>query len=290
MFKALFIWVLDLFPRIRNRIKRKLTRIPEFNQSEGKSDSQVTFYVESLKENLSNKTKLRKFRRPYDYREILEHVGYNLGKQYLSRIFSLYGDRTFEIILKNKANDDFGKPIKYKYKKIGQISPTTLRYVATALEINKEVGIQEEDRIAEIGIGYGGQAAVLARTFGTRDVAFFDLPDVIKLAETYLREIHSELKPRIGNLDADDNYFDLVISNYAFSELSRDLQEEYLAKVLLRSKRGYMIMNSGRTNLTGRSTGKLGLTDLLKVLPNPRVLEEIPKTGPDNYVLVWSNS
>jgi hypothetical protein len=39
--------------------------------------------------------------------------------------------------------------------------------------------------------------------------------------------------------------YDLTISTFAFSELPRKIQLVYLKKVLLNSKHGYLIMNSG---------------------------------------------
>ena len=86
-----------------------------------------------------------------------------------------------------------------------------------------------------------------------------------------------------------DKNWDLVISNYAFSELPKSLQLDYVEKVLTRSKRGYLIMNSGKSNISGFSKGKLTLKELEDLLPGVEILEEVPNTGPDNYVLVWGH-
>ena len=90
--------------------------------------------------------------------------------------------------------------------------------------------------------------------------------------------------------DNTDVRWDLAISNYAFSELPRDLQKEYIIKVLGKSQRGYMIMNSGLKNETGRSNGKLTLDELRNLLPKFEVIDEDPNTGPDNYVIVWGHN
>ena len=94
--------------------------------------------------------------------------------------------------------------------------------------------------------------------------------------------------PTLG--DPDLKSWDLVISNYAFSELPYLVQEQYIKNVILKSKNGFMIMNSGRTNITGRSTGKHSISDLLKIIPNSRICEEEPLTGPDNFILIWENA
>ena len=79
--------------------------------------------------------------------------------------------------------------------------------------------------------------------------------------------------------------FDLVVSNYAFSELPRAVQLEYMEKVLVRAKHVYMIMNSGGSNLTGRSEGKLSCAELMSAIPGLQIQDEIPNSGVDNYVL-----
>ena len=48
-----------------------------------------------------------------------------------------------------------------------------------------------------------------------------------------------------------------------------------------------MIMNSGRTDFTGRNNGKLSILEIQAVLTDSKLVEEVPRTNPDNYVLVW---
>ena len=110
------------------------------------------------------------------------------------------------------------------------------------------------------------------------------------LIKKYLDSINKIKDVEFLNLETSKpKDWDLVISNYAFSELPRKLQEIYIDKVLLKSQRGYLIMNSGRENFTNRSVGKLNLKELQDLLPSFEVLEEMPKTGPDNYVIIWGH-
>lgn len=153
--------------------------------------------------------------------------------------------------------------------------------------MSKNVSLGPTSTIAEIGCGYGGQAAVLNRMFAVKDYTCFDLDPALRLIDIYLHRINSGLVVKHGSLDQEERNWDFAISNYAFSELSRDLQLEYLNKVISRSQAGYMIMNSGRTNKTGRSLGKLHYKEIFEFLPNPRIEEEEPLTGPDNYVILW---
>ncbi len=279
----------DLFFRLRNKIRRLVLSKTTFNKTQGKSDSQETFYEQQLSRLLKSNKRLANFRRKYDYREILEHVTYAQGGSYLAKIEEKSPQNYIELVKRNKENDLFGNPYKYLYPGVGRVSPTTLRYISTAIDIFEIIGINEDSVIAEIGVGYGGQAAILERMYGIRNYSAFDLPSVIQLSNTYLNSINSKLKFINTELStAKNNYWDLAISNYAFSELHRDLQLSYIEQVITKSKSGYMIMNSGRSNITGRSEGKLSLDDVRKYIPNLKVKEEIPLTGPDNYIIYWN--
>ena len=283
------IEVRDLFFRLRNKIRRLVLSKTTFNETQGKSDSQVTFYEQQLSRLLKSKKRLSDFRRKYDYREILEHVTYTQGKSYLEQIQEYSPQNYIELIEKNKANDLFGNPYEYQYPGVGRVSPTTLRYISTAIDIFEIIRLNKESVVAEIGVGYGGQAAILERMYGIRNYSAFDLPSVIQLSNVYLNSVNSKFKFTSSGLSSDKNTtWDVVISNYAFSELHRDLQLNYIEHVIAKSKSGYMIMNSGRSNITGRSEGKLSLNEIRNYIPNLQVKEEVPLTGPDNYIIYWN--
>jgi putative sugar O-methyltransferase len=270
-----------------NYLKRNTFNSSPFSSSAIKSDSEGTFYEEAVENILASENQFKRFRRKYDYREILEHVDFALGQEYFLRIKEL--DPQLKTAQKGfNRNDSVGSPRSYQYPHFEKISPTTLRYIAVALEIEKEIDIQNIHKIVEIGAGYGGQAAILDKLIPNLEYFIFDLPLVQELIGKYLSSLgmrnftHMSLADSIANRE-----FDLVISNYAFSELPRNLQIEYLEKVLLKSKNGYLIMNSGRGNSTGRSTGKLSLEEISDRIPGLLVKEEIPLTSPDNYVIYW---
>jgi putative sugar O-methyltransferase len=277
----------DLPFKAWNYLKRNAFNSSPFSRSAIKSDSEGTFYEEAVENILSSESQFKRFRRKYDYREILEHVDFELGKEYFLRIKEL--DPQLKTAKKGfNRNDSIGFPRSYQYPHFEKISPTTLRYIAVALEIEKEIDLQNIHKIVEIGAGYGGQAAILDKLIPNLEYFIFDLPLVQKLIGKYLSSLgmrnftHMSLEDTTTNRE-----FDLVISNYAFSELPKNLQIEYLEKVLLKSKNGYLIMNSGRGNSTGRSAGKLSLEEISDRIPGLLVKEEIPLTSPDNYVIYW---
>jgi putative sugar O-methyltransferase len=278
----------DYYFRVRNRIRRFVARKSVFNSADGLSDSQASFYVEQVRKLLGDEALLSNFRRKYDYREILEHVSFSLGKQYLDLIKYSMPDSYNQLLLENLRNDSFGNPYRYKYSEKLCISPTTLRYIYTAIDIERTIGLGRNESVVEIGVGYGGQAAVLESLYKVSNYDAFDLPEVISLANVYLKKINSRIRFDSRDIHrAQDKVWDIAISNYAFSELNKDLQIRYLDSILSRTSRGYMIMNSGRLNVSGRSTSKLSVNEIAEFLPTMRIKEENPLTGPDNYVIYW---
>lgn len=270
------------------RIARRNHIYPK-NQQVGISDSQATPYQRQLVQILIKEKKFEKFRRTFMYREIVESVSYMQGNQYIERIKNLSPNenKKFEHY---KKNDSVGKPRRFNYRFVRCVSPTTLRYVAVACELRNLFGESLEGNLVEIGAGYGGQASILQDFFGIETYCVYDLPEAQELAKRYLARINKAEKLRICSLGRrEETKWDLAISNYAFSELPSKLQIEYIEKVLKQSQRGYLIMNSGRTNHSGRSDGKLTLEELRNLLPEFEILEEIPNTGPDNYVIVWGH-
>jgi putative sugar O-methyltransferase len=254
------------------------------------SDSQKTYYEKAVNKILKSKFRLKRFRRIYDYRKIVETVTFEQGEEYLKRIEYLGLPLTSDFS-KFFMNDIFGKPTRYRYPIIGKVSPTTLRYISIAMELKKLFGDGLKGKFVEIGVGYGGQVSILKDFFKISEYGIYDLEDVQELTARYLTRIGKVDDIKMCSLvDNSIVRWDLVISNYAFSELPSDLQKIYVEKVLSKSDRGYLVMNSGMTNYSGRSGGKLTLEELRILLPEFQVFKEIPNTGPDNYVIVWGHS
>ena len=283
-------FIFDSPLKIYSRMITQITRKSKFSQSESQSDSEITKYSKMIWEFNQNDKKFRKFRRYFNYRLILEHVDFKLGKKYLSKINSI----SPSFILENRRiikNDKIGNPRVYYYPIAGSMSPTTLRYIAVMLEIKELFKLKGPVSVAEIGVGYGGQFAILNSFLEIENYSAFDLPQVLDLAERYVGLVSNTdkfVKKDISNIQPEK--FDLIVSNYAYSELPIHIQREYLEKLISQSKMGYMIMNSGKSDFTGRSKGKISLEELQTSIGNSEVLEEFPLTGPDNYLLVWGRA
>jgi hypothetical protein len=282
--------ILDLLFRIRNRIRRIFLKKHYISSDPKKSDSEVSFYEDAVTEILLSDSKFKKFRRIYDYREILEHVSRCQGLKYLEKIekFSNVNDSFSALI---EGNDSIGKPRTYHYGKGIHSSPTTLRYLSVGLEIRNIFGEKLSGRFAEIGAGYGGQCSVLFKLFEVDEYFVYDLPSVQELISNYLGAIEcmkNVKMPQPHTISAEP--IDFLVSNYAFSELPKAIQLDYLTGVISKANNGYMIMNSGLNNETGRSWGKLSHKEIQKFLPNSHLIVEDPLSSPDNYIIVWGEN
>lgn len=196
----------------------------------------------SLDENVFNT-----FKSNPNYTTILEHVSYELGLQYYKKI----NDCNFNDYFFNKfmENDIIGGTKKFYYDD-KFISPSTLRYIYTAYDINTKINIENLD-IVEIGGGYGGQYKILndmQEFFGRyfKSYTIIDLPSVIKLQSKYLNRLNYKNVNFISynDLDKIENKYDACISNYGFGELDRNIQNNYVDKILKNCNNFYIIYNT----------------------------------------------
>jgi len=184
-----------------------------------------------------------------------------------------------------------GSPRVYYYPQLGWISPTVIRYLYVnqrILDLFSSKGVQ---KVGEIGIGFGGQFAITSKSMRLTEYSMYDLPVVLSLSERTLGNANL-LNGSFKQQSIDPvipNSFDLVISNYAFSELPAEVQRDYISKIFKNTPCGYLTMNSGRSDVTGRSFGKVSLAEIKAAIPSCEILEEDPITGPDNYIIVWGH-
>jgi hypothetical protein len=275
------VWNLGL------RLFRKNT---PFSKNSVVSDSESTYYSNFVDSAIISEAVFKSFRRNFYYRQILEHVNYKLGLEYLSRL-SDKSKNELRVSPINAVLSTVGSPRRFYFSNIGFISPTLIRYQHVNQELKELFGDSVGKNIVEIGVGFGGQYALLVNTCNIEKYIMFDLPQVIQLTYKVLNASGID-SSRIVEGDIEDPSIqgcDLVISNYAFSELPREIQSKYIHGVFAKSRSGYLIMNSGKTDISGRSSGKFTLQELQELLPPFEVLNENPLTGPDNYVIVWGH-
>ena len=220
------------------------------------------------------------FKANRQYRKILEHVTRGFGQDY------------WEIIKKQKGNSarleafisaDLCNPFRFTYTGIGRVSSTNLRYAKIGIDLEKLFGSTKDLNIIEIGVGYGGQAIAINELNGFKSYQLIDLPQVQRLAEKYIQTYYPSMSSK---LVSSAKKWDLLLSNYAFSELSRDIQEEYIVKYFENSKRGYVIFNE----ITDSQFSTISVSEFLERIPGSEVLKEIPLTYARNKLIVWGHS
>jgi len=228
---------------------------------------------------LSNSNIFNNFKSNTIYNEILEHVTFQEGVEYIQQFN--YNNKIIKNIEKFKINDLKGSPRCYNYENIGDFSPTTLRYIKILNDLS-QLDLDNK-HIVEIGAGYGGQYTVLRQIFTPKKYTFIDLEPVIKLIEKYVTELNLTdilLEYINGTLLSKTIQSDLVISNYAFSECSKSIQDLYIEKIINHTKHCYMLYNNMNGYTHDEFISKVGRANI-------KVSKEIPCTHPKNVIVSW---
>ena len=230
------------------------------------------------------------FKRYRSYREILENVSKETGRDCL-QIIRNEGEGFLKYFDKFMQNDMVGNPIRYSYD-IGKASPTTLRYIKVLVDLFNRFGSLEGFRIVEIGGGYGGQCKIISDAFQFQSYTIFDLEAVLQLTQRYLSKMHVDNVSYKTLQDADAAVsYDLIISNYAFTECMKPIQDEYIDHVILNATRGYLTCNYDKETPDPTTPyDKKYLVKRISERHNPEIIEEVPKTGYMNFIMVWDDT
>jgi hypothetical protein len=221
------------------------------------------------------------FRRDPTIVGIFEHVSVEHGAAYLDVIKRDQPHLIKDGFDRFRTNDEFGAPVTASYPGIGEVSPVTLRYLKVVSDLETYFGV-------EIGVGYGGQARLLLERWDIRSYSLIDLGPVLRLAKRFLRDAGPYPAARFLEPDlVTARDFDLCISNYAFSELSREAQERYRRAIVARSAAGYMTCNFISDVHGVRSWSK---AQLQRMRPDAHWVPEEPLTFEGNAVLLWGDA
>jgi putative sugar O-methyltransferase len=147
-----------------------------------------------------------------------------------------------------RRNDEVGDPTTYEYPEIGRFSAATLRHVKFLSDMEVLFGSLHGFHIVEIGGGYGGQCRLIMSRFKPATYTIIDLPEMLRLARRYLNyfDVDKAVAFRKPFQCFSQKSIDLVISNYAVSEIRRSNQDRYLRDVIKHARRGYVLYNSTR--------------------------------------------
>jgi predicted RNA methylase len=189
--------------------------------------------------------------------------------------------------LKEVSRLEIGDPITYPYPELGLLSPTQIRYAKILTDLIKLFPTLEGKDVLEIGVGNGGLAAQVSTHFKLNSYALVDLDDVLRLTSRTLKPFdHTVDFSFIAPSVEESRATDLLISNYAFSELHKQVQDIYFDKYVRHAKSGYMIYN----HIHEDSSISYTANEMCERIPGAMILKELPLTYPGNVLLVWGIS
>lgn len=233
----------------------------------------------------NNAELFKNFRRSEEFVSVLEHVSKEQGDEYLTLSLSKGYFSVKEVM--RLCDERVGNPIKHEFPEIGEACPTTLRYLKVLGDLKNYFRFSPDTIVTEIGIGYGGQARLIANELKPRAYNLIDLDEVLLLAQKFLSETTSYADFRyLAANDLQSISSDLVISNYAFSELTRETQDMYLNNIILNSNRGYFTYNK----ITPEYFKSYTVEEFAERIPNSVILPETPLTYEGNKLVIWDNS
>lgn len=201
-------------------------------------------YTNCIKTQLNLNAEEWDFKTNRDYCEILEHCNGTDAERYfyviLKKFKTFYESNLDNIKKICELNDTYGKTNKYYLEGFMTCSPSNLRYLLHSLlflEDMKKHKLNNID-IIEIGGGYGGLCFFIYHIASLYEIninsyTIFDLLEPSLLQKKYLNALNIR-DVNCCQLDNFDNIKNdsILISNYAFSEISKELQMKYINKII----------------------------------------------------------
>lgn len=208
-------------------------------------------YLQACTEFSENPETFKTFKQNPRYTPVLEHLTSDDAELYYSEM-KCKNQITPAILKQIKENDNHGNPILFDHYALGTISPTTVRYLKNTLDIVDQFSQKLPfQKVLEVGGGYGGLCKVFHCFNKFDSYHLVDFPEVNSLSSLYLSKFKS-LKTKIHHISTDNvkevKDLDLFISNYAFSECSREFQELYYDNFIKNSRHFYIVYNNFTQN------------------------------------------
>ena len=241
------------------------------------SISDLPNYREACRKAASDDAAFAGFRRAPDYSWVVSEAIPHEARDFYAMLEQRGFD--FDFFESVRDLDRVGGPHLVDYARAGSVSPQTMRYVKVLSDLELLFGSLEGKSVVEIGVGFGGQCAVLARRHRLARYTLVDLPEPLMVARRYLESLAidnvafavlEEMSPSLRH--------DLVISNYGISEVARAHQVEYVNRVLRWTDAGYLLWNSEQMKQVRDWHSRLYGNDaiyadeMLALLPESRLL------------------
>lgn len=219
----------------------------------------------------------------------VETVSYSQGLEYEKIIKEKYS-HFIPLLDKIFLDDRIGLPSSHSFS-LGYGSATTLRYIKVAGDLLDEFPNINNFKIVEIGGGYGGQCRILKNLTGFYEYSIIDLSVCLPLISKYLQCLKLNNVKLLDSTNLDNiPSFDLLISNYAISEIDQQDQLKYLEKIINYAPNGYITYNYSKVKFR-EPIEPFSLEEFISKLANTnriiKVIPENPQTGYDNQIIIW---
>ncbi len=172
---------------------------------------------------------------------LFENLSKEEGEMWLQQIEEKYPS------LKEKwaqfaKSDQVGSPRVFSFGEAGEFSPSTLRNIATAGQLQSKVGSWSGMHVVQIGAGYGGLCKIVQDVSGCASYTIVDLPEQLALAKKYLGAfgLNQVIYLTPEQLPKGASY-DLALSDMHFSEFSCAYQELFIERIFNRAKAGFVL-------------------------------------------------
>jgi putative sugar O-methyltransferase len=207
---------------------------------------QAKEYLDACKKAVTDEYVFNSFKSLPGYQHILEHTSVEQAKIYSDEIIQLIKTCNLdanEIIPASKVNDFIGSPALANFDNFGLISPSTLRYLLFTLRLRRILGGAEVENFLDIGGGYGGMSLLANKILGAKNIYLNDLDEVLALQKKYLEShnVESIIENNIEMLE--HKQFDVCVSTFAFSELTRKQRDAIKEKIFPNCKIIYLVCN-----------------------------------------------
>jgi len=207
---------------------------------------QAKEYLDACKKAVTDEYVFNSFKSLPGYQHILEHTSVEQAKIYSDEIIQLInmGDLDKDKIIKaGKINDFIGSPALTNFGDFGLISPSTLRYLLFTLRLRRILGGAEVENFLDIGGGYGGMSLLANKILKAKNIYLNDLDEVLALQKKYLaaHNVESVIESNIEMLE--HKQFNVCVSTFAFSELTRKQRDAIKEKIFSNCKIIYLVCN-----------------------------------------------
>ena len=221
-------------------------------------ESDYSKYVNYVKQ-ICDSGSLTNFKNQKVYADILEHVSYEQGLDYLHCIKEKTPYSIQDVIAFCLKNDSVGSPhtndfdFGVDFGMVG-VSPTSLRYVYQShliLAHLQDLDLEGEINIVEVG-GLCVALYHFCGYFGVKinSYTIVDLSEVIRLQALFHMEVYGGVGHDIKYVDASTHGKDIskdrmfCISNYCYSEISLENQHWYRYWLFPKVAHGFMCWNN----------------------------------------------